>query len=30
MLKEIQGYLTKLGDMRHQIETLLEGLLPKP
>jgi uncharacterized damage-inducible protein DinB len=26
MLKEIQGYLTKLGDLRNQAKTLLEGL----
>jgi uncharacterized damage-inducible protein DinB len=29
MLKEIQGYLTKLGEMRSQIKAQLEGLPPE-
>ena len=28
MLKEVQAYLTKLGDLRNQVKTLLEGLPP--
>jgi hypothetical protein len=29
MLKEIQAYLTKLGDLRNQAKALLEGLPPE-
>jgi hypothetical protein len=29
MLKEVQAYLTKLGDLRNQAKTLLEGLPPE-
>ncbi|MCX5919186.1 MAG: DUF664 domain-containing protein [Deltaproteobacteria bacterium] len=29
MLKEVQAYLTKLGDLRNQAKTLLEGLSPE-
>ena len=29
MRKEIQVYLTRLGDLRHQVKTLLEGLPPE-
>jgi uncharacterized damage-inducible protein DinB len=29
MLKEIQGYLTKLGDLGNQVKTLLDGLPPE-
>jgi uncharacterized damage-inducible protein DinB len=29
MLKEIQTYLTQLGDLRNQVKTLLEGLSPE-
>ena len=29
MIKEIQGYLTKLGEIRNQVKAQLEGLPPE-